>query len=69
MAIIDDYSAIAKRLRELNPAAVPKAHKSEPVDRWHNMAEDTARIYAQNRRTGPLADIILQRKREALKRR
>lgn len=61
VAIIDDYGAIAKRMRELNPSAIPE--KKEPIlDRWRDLAADTARIYAQNRRTGPLADVLMQKR-------
>src|SRR5438128_2634349 len=52
MPIIEDYDAIAKRLRELNPPATPATKDTDLTDRWRDIAADTARIYAQNRRTG-----------------
>ena len=60
MLIIEDYDAIAKRLRELQLTAAPEANEPS-LDRWRDMSADTARIYAQNRRTGLLADVLMQR--------
>ena len=57
MPIVEDYDAIAKRLRELKPSATPKA-KDAARDKWRDLAEETARVYVQNRRSGPLADSI-----------
>jgi hypothetical protein len=67
MAIIDDYAAIAKRMRELNRTVA--SGKEPKLDRWQDMAAETARIYAQNRRTGPLADILMRRRKGAVSRR
>ena len=66
MAIIEDYDAIAKRIRDLNLPTAPA--KETDLDRWRDLAADTARIYVQNRRTGPLADVILQRRRQLVRR-
>lgn len=68
MAIIDDHEAIARRLRELRPSATPTARDTD-LDKWRDLAEKTARVYLQNRRRGPLADSILQKRREAVRRR
>jgi hypothetical protein len=57
MPIVEDYDAIAKRLRELKPSANSKA-KDTPLDKWRDLAEETARVYVQNRRRGPLADSV-----------
>ena len=57
MAIIDDYDAIAKRLRELTPAPANQGHKGiDGLDKWRDRAEETARVYVQNRRRGVLGD-------------
>jgi hypothetical protein len=62
MAIIDDHEAIARRLRELNPSATPTANPGD-LEKWRDLAEQTARVYVQNRRKGPLADSIYKTRR------
>ena len=57
MPIVEDYEAIAKRLRELKPSATPTAEDAD-LGKWWDFAEETARVYVQNRRRGPLADSI-----------
>ena len=65
MPIIEDYEAIARRLRELNPA--PAAGKAEEeLKGWREAAEATARDYVHARRKGPLADALLQKRRRRL---
>jgi hypothetical protein len=64
MAIVEDYEAIARRLRELNPSASPPA-KDARLDKWREIASETARVYVENRRRGPLADSIYHKRREA----
>jgi len=59
MAIIDDHEAIARRLRELERFATPTT-KDNDLDKWRDLAEETARVYVENRRRGPLADSILR---------
>ena len=54
MAIIDDYDAIARRLREFNPPA----DTGDDLKKWRDHAEETARTYVDNRRQGPLADML-----------
>jgi hypothetical protein len=68
MAIIDDHEAIARRLRELKPSPAPTT-KDTDLDKWRGLAEQTARVYVQNRRRGPMADSIYQKRREAVTRR
>ena len=58
MPIVEDYDAIAKRLRELGPSATPTA-KDRDLDKWRDLAEQTTRVYVQNRRRGLLADSIM----------
>jgi hypothetical protein len=57
MAIIDDHEAIARRLRELNPPASRPA-KGRDLDKWREIAAETARVYVENRRRGPMADSL-----------
>ncbi len=60
MAIVDDYDDIAKRLRELKPPA-----KDARLDKWREIAAETARVYVEHRRRGPMADSIYHKRREA----
>jgi hypothetical protein len=57
MAIINDYDAITRRLRELNPAT----GKDDNLKNWRGLAEETARTYVDNRRQGPLSDMLRRR--------
>lgn len=51
MAIIEDYDAIAKRLRELTPVPADQDHHEiDELDKWRHRAEETAWAYVQNRR-------------------
>jgi hypothetical protein len=63
MSVIDDYEAIARRLRELNPPA----DKDDDLKKWRDHAKETARTYVESRRQGPLAD-RLRRTRHLLPR-
>ena len=65
MSIINDYEAIARRLRELNPAT----DKDDDLKNWRDLAEETAQTYVENRRQGPLADILRNRAQRILPRR
>jgi hypothetical protein len=64
MAIINDYGAIARRLRELNPPA----HKEDDLKAWRSRAEETARTYVESRRRGPVADILRRRAQQIIPR-
>jgi len=66
MPIVEDYEAIARRLRELNPSATPSGKTTDRLDEWRTAAEATARDYVQTRRRGPLADALLQKRRRRL---
>jgi hypothetical protein len=62
MAIIEDYGAIAKRLRELQPNSSQQG-KEIDQEAWRNLAEKTAREWVQNRRkTDLLRGVIGSRK-------
>jgi hypothetical protein len=58
MAIIEDYAAIAKRLRELRPAA-PSNSADIDQDKWRNLAEQTAREWVQTRRGSDLVRRVI----------
>jgi hypothetical protein len=51
MAIIEEYGAIAERLRELRKAgASPKgAEAGTDLERWRDLARQTAREYVESR--------------------
>jgi hypothetical protein len=66
MAIINDYDAIARRLRELNP---PPAGKDHDLKVWRSRAEETARTYVESRRRGPVADSLRRRAQQIIPRR
>ncbi len=65
MAIVDDYGAIARRLRELNPPS----GKDDDLKAWRGLAEETARTYVESRRRGPLADMLRRRAQQIIPRR
>lgn len=50
MSIIEDYDAIAKRLRELKAAAPKSAERVTELERWRDLARETARVYVGGRR-------------------
>jgi hypothetical protein len=50
MAIIDDFDAIAKRLRELKSPAPKSAEQIAELERWRDLAKETARVYVETRR-------------------
>jgi len=50
MAIVEEYGAIAKRLRELKPASPKSAGEIAELERWRDLAKETARAYVENRR-------------------
>jgi hypothetical protein len=58
MAIIEDYAAIAKRLRELQPASSRSGQEIDQ-DQWRNLAEQTAREWVQNRRGSDLVRRVI----------
>ena len=49
MPIIEDYAAIAKRLRELQ-APPQRAGSTDQFEQWRGLAHETARRYVENRR-------------------
>ena len=50
MPIIEEYDAIAKRLRELKADAPKGAEEIADLEKWRDLARDTARAYVENRR-------------------
>jgi hypothetical protein len=58
MAIIEDYAAIAKRLRELRPAP-SQAGREIDQEQWRTLAEQTAREWVQNRRGSDLVRRVI----------
>jgi len=46
MPIVEDYDAIAKRLRELQAAEPKSAERITELERWRNLARETARTYS-----------------------
>jgi hypothetical protein len=50
MAIIEEYDAIAKRLRELQTATPKAANEIAHLERWRDLARETARVYVDGRR-------------------
>ena len=67
MSILDDYGAIAKRMRELQAASPKDANEIAELERWRDAALGVAREYVQARRQGLLADARRNRSRELLK--
>lgn len=60
MAIIDDYGTIAKRMRELKPAA--RKGQAPEREQWRDAVLDVAREYVRQRRTETAWNRILPRR-------
>jgi hypothetical protein len=50
VAVIEDYGAIAKRLRELQAVAPKGASEITELERWRDLARQTATEYVESRR-------------------
>ena len=50
MPIVEEYDAIAKRLRELKTSAPRDADEITELERWRDLAKETARAYVEDRR-------------------
>ncbi len=50
MPIIEEYDAIARRLRELQAASTKSADKITELEKWRAVAMETARVYVEDRR-------------------
>ena len=50
MAIIEEYRAIAKRLRELQADAPKGVDEITELEQWRNLARQTASEYVDSRR-------------------
>jgi hypothetical protein len=62
MAIIDDFDAIAKRMRELKSAAPKGADEITVLEKWRDLARQTARAYVESRRSGVAERPVLARR-------
>jgi hypothetical protein len=56
LAIIDDFDGIAKRLRELKTPSPKSADEIAELEKWRDLARETARAYVENRRRGVLSN-------------
>lgn len=59
MSIVEDYDAIAKRLRELRTPAPKGADEITHLERWRDLARETARAYVEDRRRQGRRRLIL----------
>jgi hypothetical protein len=50
MPIIDEYTIIARRLRELQAASTKAMEEITNLEVWRNLARETAREYLESRR-------------------
>lgn len=50
VSIVEDYDAIARRLRELKAPTPKSADAISDMERWRDLARETARTYLENRR-------------------
>jgi len=50
MPIIDDYVAIAKRMRELESRVHAQSLEESELGKWREAARETARAYVKRRR-------------------
>ena len=64
MPIIEEYEAIAKRLRELRTASPKSVDEIRDLERWRDLARETARVYVENRRRRTIMALILSRHRK-----
>lgn len=62
MAIIEEYDAIARRLRELRGGSPKDANEIADLERWRDLARETARVYVENRRRRATGKPILPRR-------
>jgi hypothetical protein len=59
MPIIEEYGAIAKRLRELQTASPKGTVEITHLERWRDLARETARVYVESRRRRTLGRPML----------
>ncbi len=64
VAIIEDYAAIAKRLRELHAPLPKSADEIAVLERSRNRAGETARVYVENRFRHPSTPLMPRRRPE-----
>jgi hypothetical protein len=54
MPIIEEYDAIAKRLRELRADSPKGVDEIADLERWRDLARETAQEYVEIRRSHPI---------------
>jgi hypothetical protein len=62
MPIVEEYDAIAKRLRELKTSTPKGADEITELERWRDLAKETARAYVEGRRRQIIRRPILPRR-------
>jgi hypothetical protein len=62
LAIVDEFEAIAKRMRELKAAAPKGADEITELEKWRGLARQTARAYVESRRSGAAERPVLARR-------
>ena len=65
MPIVEEYDAIAKRLRELKTRAPKGANEITELEQWRDIAKETARAYVEERRRQTVSRPILPRRAKA----
>ena len=60
MPIVEEYDAIAKRLRELRTGAPKGVDEIADLERWRDLARETARAYVESRRRRIVARVLPQ---------
>ena len=62
MPIVEEYDAIAKRLRELTANNPQRVNEISNLERWRNLAKETAHAYVKTRRRHIVGRPILPRR-------
>lgn len=62
MPIIEEYGAIARRLRELQTASPKSVGEISDLERWRDLAKETARQYVEDRRRAAIVKRLLPRR-------
>lgn len=65
MPIVEEYDAIARRLRELRSASPKSVDEITDLEQWRDLARQTAREYVEDRRRSALNKRILPRRLQA----
>jgi hypothetical protein len=62
MPIVEEYDAIAKRLRELKTRVPKGANEITELEQWRDIAKETARAYVEDRCGQTVSRPILPRR-------